>query len=180
LCIASPTAAGSTTLALRSLAKICSSTAKRASVLPAQRALERWGAKESPNQASLPFWQMGLIACFFCRAARHGGSNAIISGLDDLLIGEIYQPTGQSFRRGQNAQIDRHMSNTYITQYPFFDGATFVNLPRSVHDYGAPREQTEIIRGENRSSDRANRQPMMRLITSIQFVEPILVRSSRE
>jgi hypothetical protein len=40
--------------------------------------------------------------------------------------------------------------------------------------------QRAFIHAENRSSDRANRQPMVCLITSIQFVEPILVRSSRE
>jgi hypothetical protein len=49
-----------------------------------------------------------------------------------------------------------------------------------IHDYGLHRKQTEIIHAEDRSNDRANRQPMVRLITSIQFVEPILVRSSRE
>jgi len=42
------------------------------------------------------------------------------------------------------------------------------------------RERAEIIHAENRSGDRANPQPMVRLITSIQFLEPILVRSSRE
>jgi hypothetical protein len=40
-------------------------------------------------------------------------------------LGEIYQPTDQSIRRGQNAQIDLHVSDTYITQHPFFDDATF-------------------------------------------------------
>ena len=52
-----------------------------------QRALERWGAKESPAQAVVAALveQMGLIACFFRHAARHGGPNAIIPGLDGLL-----------------------------------------------------------------------------------------------
>jgi len=105
----------------------------------------------------------------------------IIPGVDGLLLGEIYQPTDQSIRRGRNAQIDRHLSNTYITQHPFFDSATFaMEFATFVHDYGLRREQTEIIHAENRSSDRANRQPMVRLITSIQFVEPILIRSPRE
>jgi hypothetical protein len=97
----------------------------------------------------------------------------IIPGLDGLLLGEIYQPTDQSIRRGQNAQTDRHMSNTYITQHPFLTA-------RRSRWNGLHREHREIIYAEYRSSDRANTQPMIRLITSIQFVEPILVRSSRE
>jgi hypothetical protein len=41
------------------------------------------------------------------------------------------------------------MSNTYFTQHPFFDGATFaMELATFVHDYGLHREQTEIIHAE--------------------------------
>ena len=65
--------------------------------------MERWGAKESPAQAVVAALveQMGLIACFFRHAARYGGPSVIIPGLDGLLLGEIYQPTDQSIRRGQ-------------------------------------------------------------------------------
>jgi hypothetical protein len=110
--------------------------------------LECWGAKESHAQAvaAAVVEQMGLIACFFRHGARHGGPDVIIPGLDGLLLGEIYQLTDQSIRRGQNAQIDRHMSNTYITQHPFFDGATFATeFVTFVHYYGLHREQTEIF-----------------------------------
>ena len=79
-----------------------------------------------------------------------------------------------------------HIASRYggrpdITQHRFFDGAAFaMEFATFVHDYGLHWEQTEIIHAENRISDRANCQAMVRLITSIQFVEPILVRSSRE
>jgi hypothetical protein len=53
-----------------------------------------------------------------------------------------------------------------------------MELATFVRDYGLHREQTEIIHPGK--SKQTNRQPMVRLITSIQFVEPILVRSSRE
>jgi len=38
------------------------------------------------------------------------------------------------------------MSNTYFTQHPFFDGATFaMEFATFVHDYGLHREQTECF-----------------------------------
>jgi hypothetical protein len=72
---------------------------------------EHWnaGAPKKPAQAvaAALVEQMGLIACFFRHAARHRGPNVIRSA-----SWEIYQSADQSIRRGQNAQIDRHMSNT--------------------------------------------------------------------
>jgi len=69
----------------------------------AQRAFGTLSAKESPAQAvaAALVEQLGLITCFFRRAARRGGPNVIIPGLDGLLLGEISNPTDQSVRRGQ-------------------------------------------------------------------------------
>ena len=69
----------------------------------AQRAFGTLSAKESPAQAvaAALVEQLGLITCFFRRAARRGGPNVIIPDLDGLLLGEISNPTDQSIRRGQ-------------------------------------------------------------------------------